>query len=211
MLGKPFRKWIERDIAHPIGCVVARTGLTANQVTALSIPLAIIGAYCLYAHEYVAALIFMFWGIFIDNIDGAVARATKNVTRWGSYFDAMMDKYVEMIIFVGFAAAGYPFESLLAAASTMLNSYAKPALAIRIPLGNEDWPAVGERGDRLALLLIGFSAAILWPSVNGFDSVSLLLLFISVFVFFGGLQRMMFARKLINEYERTRKRLMVRK
>jgi len=211
MIGKSLRKWSEIAFLNSIGKCIAKLGLTPNQVTILSIPAAIAAAYFIYIMNLPLALLFIILSIVIDNLDGAVARARKMVTKFGSYFDVMCDKYVEMIFYAGFAFAGFPIESFLAATGTMLNSYAKPAAAIRIPLGNEDWPAIGERAERLLILIIGIAAAIFMPTVGGYSTISITLILITILVHIGAFQRMAFAKKLIQKYEKTGKKQMVRK
>ncbi|MCD6522366.1 MAG: CDP-alcohol phosphatidyltransferase family protein [Candidatus Diapherotrites archaeon] len=211
MIGKILRKKLEKGIFNAIGEIIAKTGISPNTVTFLSLPIAAIGAYFIYLHQIPYALLFVALSVFVDNIDGAVARAQKRVTKWGSYFDAMCDKYVEMIIYIGFAFAGWPLESILAAAGTMINSYAKPCLAIRIPLGNEDWPAIGERAERLLLLIIGMFVSVFMPTIYGYSTISITLILVAILVNIGAIQRMMFAKHLIEVYKKTKKKLMERK
>jgi len=209
MLGQ-LRNKISKYIEDYIGRPIAKTGIHPNHITALSVPLAIVGAYYIYLNQWSYALLFMILSIFIDNIDGAVARVQKTVSNWGSYFDVMMDKHVEMIIYFGFAVGGYPILSFLAAVLTMLNSYAKPSTAIRIPIGNADWPALGERADRLLILLIGVLITIFYPILYGYDTIFLTLSAVIIICAIGDIQRMMFAKKLILNYEKTKKKQMVR-
>ena len=111
-------------------------------------------------------------GVFIgiaclwDIIDGAVARAEKKVTKFGYYLEGIIDKWVEIIIYVGFAASGYALESLLVVSATLMLSFAKPRAAMVVPIGEHDWPAIGERFDRLLLLNIGLAAFLIWPAVR---------------------------------------------
>jgi len=210
MLGQ-LRNKISKYIENYIGKPIAKTGIHPNHITALSVPLAIIGAYYIYLNQWSYALLFMILSIVIDNIDGAVARVQKTVSNWGSYFDVMMDKHVEMIIYFGFALAGYPILAFLAAVLTMLNSYAKPSVAIRIPIGNADWPAIGERADRLLILLIGVLVAIFYPILYGYNTIFLTLWAVIIICAIGDIQRMLFAKKLIKNYDKTGKKQMTRK
>jgi phosphatidylglycerophosphate synthase len=210
MLGQ-LRSKISKYIENYIGKPIAKTGIHPNHITALSVPLAIIGAYYIYLNDWFLALTFMILSIFIDNVDGAVARVQKTVSNWGSYFDVMMDKHVEMIIYFGFALAGYPILAFLAAVLTMLNSYAKPSVAIRIPIGNADWPALGERADRLIILLVGVLITIYSPILIGYDTIFLTLWAVVIICAIGDIQRMLFAKKLIQNYEKTGKKQMTRK
>jgi len=209
MLGQ-LRSKIGKLIDRYVGKPIAATGVSPNAMCALSLPLAAIAAFFIYAQNWPWALGFMLASIVIDNIDGAVARAQKTVSKWGSYWDVMVDKHVEMIIYLGFVPA-HPVLAFLAATLTMLNSYAKPSAALRIPLGNADWPAIGERADRLIVLLAGVLTAIYYPVLFGISTIQITLCLVTTVCVIGDVQRMRFAKKLIRNYERTKKKQMVRK
>ena len=209
MLGQ-LRNKISKFLDKYAGGPIAATGIHPNKVTVLALPLAAIAAYFVYAHNWPVALAVMALSIFIDNLDGSVARAQKTVSKWGGYWDVMVDKHVEMIIYLGFALGGYQLLAFLAATLTMLNSYAKPSVALRIPIGNADWPAIGERADRLLILLVGIFVAVFYPALYGIDTVQLTLLAVVAACLVGDMQRMLFAKKLFANYARTKKKQMVR-
>lgn len=211
MLGNVLRKKFEKTVTHPLGVVLAKTGLTPNTFTMISLPIALGAAYFIYFQDWPMALALFIISIFWDNLDGAMARASGQVTKFGSYLDYMIDKHVELIIYVAFAFTGYPIEAIIAASFNMLNSVAKPATAIRIPIGNEDWPAIGERADRMLVLMLGMFAAIFYTTIAGYDTISIALLAVAAISLIGTYQRMLFARDLITKYEKTGKKQMVRK
>ncbi len=204
-----LRKNISSHLDKYIGKPIAKTGIHPNTITALSLPFAIAAAFFIYLQDWPTALLLMLLSIVIDNIDGAVARAQKTVSTWGSYWDVMMDKHVEMIIYFGFVFT-YPVLAFLAATLTMLNSYAKPSVALRIPIGNADWPAIGERADRLLILLIGVALTIFMPVIQGFNTIWLTLVAVVIVCAIGDVQRMLFAKKLILNYKKTKKKQMIR-
>ena len=47
-----------------------------------------------------AALVIMFAGIF-DIVDGEVARRTKRVTKFGAFFDSVIDRYSDLLLLLG--------------------------------------------------------------------------------------------------------------
>src|SRR5437773_7046699 len=47
-----------------------------------------------------AALVIIFAGIF-DIVDGEVARRTKRVTRFGAFFDSVIDRYSDLLLLLG--------------------------------------------------------------------------------------------------------------
>lgn len=201
MLGPKLRYTLSKKLFFPLGRLIGKTGVHPNVITAFSIPLALTAAYFIFLHNYILGFIFILLAAFMDNLDGAVAKTQHKSSTWGGYFDAMIDKYVELIVYAGFGFAGFTIEAMLLGFTVMVNSYAKPSLALRIPMDNRDWPAIGERADRLGLLIVGTLAAAFYPIIAGFNTISTLLLFLAAINFIGGIQRMLFAKGLIDEYE----------
>jgi archaetidylinositol phosphate synthase len=184
-----------------VGALFAKTHCPPNVFSALALVVAAAGALCFYWHRYVPAFIGIGIACLWDTFDGAVARAEKKVTKFGYYLEGIIDKWVEIIIYAGFAFSGYALESFLVIAATLMESFAKPRAAQVVPIGEFDWPAIGERFDRLLLLNIGLFAFLFVPSFRlfGRDFRTLSVVFAALFimVFIGGIQRILFARKII--------------
>ncbi|MDD4251214.1 MAG: hypothetical protein PHX27_03415, partial [Candidatus ainarchaeum sp.] len=92
---------------------------------------------------------------------------------------------------------GLQIASVLALGFSMLSSYAKPRVALIIITDNRDWPAIGEHGDKLLLVLIALFLASI-----GFYVIEYFLYLIAVISFIGTIQRMFYAKKLISEAEK---------
>ncbi len=137
-----------------IGSILAKSGMTPNMVTLTGFILTIMS--CIYF------LIFKnsFWfGIFLvlsfifDYLDGAVARVSEQSTKFGSYLDAVIDRYQEiMVYFVIGCVTHYWSNVFLAITGSLLVSYNKARVAIDTPISNNNWPDMMERMERLALL-----------------------------------------------------------
>jgi archaetidylinositol phosphate synthase len=173
--------------------------ITPNQFTLLAVPLAIAAAYFFSEQKYFFALIFVLLAILIDVLDGSFATAKNKKTPFGNYFDAVTDKIVESIFYFGFVTT-FPLAGFLAFAGTMLNSYAKPRIALVIETNNHDWPAIGERADRLLLLIAGTIVA----SIYSF-AMEFILYAIFVMTIIGFVQRIFYAKKLIKIAEKEGK------
>jgi len=99
----------------------------------------------------------------------------------------------------------------LALAGTMLESYAKPRVGLVIISDNHDWPAVGERSDRLLVLILGLLAAAVVSQFLIFKysiiivEATLFLIFLLTLVGFA--QRVRYARMLILKAEKEGKLL----
>ena len=184
-----------------IGFFFAKTRIPPNVFSALALVVAAAGSLCFYLHRYVLAFVFIGLACLWDTFDGAVARAEKRVTKFGYYLEGIIDKWVEIIIFAGFAFSGYALESFLVIAATLMESFAKPRAAQVVPIGEFDWPAIGERLDRLLLLNAGVVVFLFVPALRLFGhevrTLSIVFGILFVMVFIGGIQRILFAREII--------------
>ncbi|WP_172295315.1 CDP-alcohol phosphatidyltransferase family protein [Pseudoruegeria sp. HB172150] len=133
---------------------LARAGLTPNQVTALGLALIILAslAYLWHRSPWIYGLTLAFAFVF-DALDGAVARQTGLSSKVGGYFDAMVDRYQELIVLLAIGwVTGHWALALLAFSGAMLTSYAKARTAIETPVSNTDWPDLFERMERIIYL-----------------------------------------------------------
>lgn len=169
-----------------------------NIVSMLGILLALIAAYFIYLQEYLLAAIFGALAISMDFIDGTVAQKLGKKSYFGNYFETMIDKYVEVILFASLAFH-FPIESALLVGLSLIESYAKPRVALVIITDNRDWPAIGEHADKLALFLIGLVTAEFFPIVQGVKTMQAVLTVMILMVLVGGIQRILYAKKLIKE------------
>ena len=107
---------------------------------------------------------------FFDLVDGRVARASNQVSRFGAFFDSVVDRYSDATQFLGllvFYARGGRFQYMVLAAvvmiSTIMVSYTRARAESLI-----DTCKVGfmERPERLVLVIIGAlfnrMAPVLW-------------------------------------------------
>ncbi len=105
----PYDQRIARVLVRPL----ARLGVTANQVTAVSLVLAL-GAGALFALGgapaiHWAAGIFVL-ARFLDHFDGELARLTGKTSRFGYYFDYLTGGLSHAALFagIGWGLAGGP-------------------------------------------------------------------------------------------------------
>ena len=184
-----------------IGAFFAKTHIPPNAFSALALLVAAVGALFFYLGLHIPAFVFIGIACLWDTIDGGVARAEKRVTKFGYYLEGIIDKWVEVIIYIGFAASGYALESFLVISATLMMSFAKPRTAMVVPIGEHDWPAIGERFDRLLLLNVGLLVFLIFPSVriahSQVSTLSIVFGILFVIVLVGGVQRILYARKII--------------
>jgi|TARA_B100001964_G_scaffold223674_2_gene269813 phosphatidylglycerophosphate synthase len=202
MFGKKFRMNLKKPL-YKIGSLIAKTGIDPNVFSLIAILWAFVAAYFLAIGNVIAALIFILLAAVWDSLDGSVARAMGKETKFGNYLDAIIDKYVEVIIYFGFALSGFFIETFLVMSGSLLISYAKARTAIVVPIDNHDWPAIGERLDRLMLLIIAIVISIFVPNITILDltipSISIFLYLIAIVVYIGSIQRIIYAKKIIDK------------
>jgi len=95
------RKALARYFTQPVVGLLAKTPVTPNALTVCSL-LVTVGAAVLVATEhFVAAALVLLFASFFDILDGALARATNRVTRFGAALDSTLDRLAEAVILIG--------------------------------------------------------------------------------------------------------------
>lgn len=153
-----------------IGRIFAKVGLSPNAWTALALVPAAAGFFALiYNQLLLGALLFMVSGL-LDAIDGAVARVTGAVTNLGAFLDGIIDRYVEILLYMGilvFLSNNYAPEILIpnyywiaflifgALMPTFVRSYADHRGVVTEPEDHRRMGGLVERAERLCLVFAG--------------------------------------------------------
>lgn len=82
-----------------LGKIISKLGISPNAWTFISLIFAIAAAVFIIRKEILAGAILFLVSIILDVFDGAVARATGKTTKFGGFFDTVVDRYVESLIF----------------------------------------------------------------------------------------------------------------
>jgi CDP-diacylglycerol--glycerol-3-phosphate 3-phosphatidyltransferase/archaetidylinositol phosphate synthase len=85
----------------PIGKAIARTGITPNMITGLTVLVALVSAWFFAMGDLLVGLLFMILTVVMDMFDGAVARAAGLVSKFGATFDHTLDRYAEYLFMLG--------------------------------------------------------------------------------------------------------------
>lgn len=99
MLGKLRDRY--QKIMMPVGRVLARTGITPNMITGLTVLVALISAYFFYLGDLIVGFFLMLLTVVMDMFDGAVARAANLGSKFGATFDHTLDRYAEFLFLLG--------------------------------------------------------------------------------------------------------------
>jgi CDP-diacylglycerol--glycerol-3-phosphate 3-phosphatidyltransferase len=92
-----------RVIAEAPGNLLAKTKITPNMVTFLGLIANCVVAFFIAKGELSYLLLgILIWAAgFIDALDGSVARATGKTTVFGNFWDSVLDRYADSVIYFG--------------------------------------------------------------------------------------------------------------
>lgn len=153
------------QLVRPVGRIVARSGLSANAITVLGLLVQGGAAYLILRGALVAAGLVAVAAGVADLLDGAVAKARGEASRFGALFDSTIDRFSDALFFVPVAwlygvdpdvpAHDEPWVAAVALTGlvfTFLVSYVK---ARAESLGFDCNVGIAERFERLALMILG--------------------------------------------------------
>jgi CDP-diacylglycerol--glycerol-3-phosphate 3-phosphatidyltransferase len=154
-----------------VGRVLGATGISPNGLTMLGLVLNGIAAGIVAAGWLVPGGVALLFASAFDMLDGAVARATGKVTRFGAFLDSVIDRYCEAVVLVSLIyLVGQTGDTVLvvgaaiALVGSLLVSYAR-ARAEGIGLDCE--VGILQRPERVILLAFGliFAELLLAPVI----------------------------------------------
>ncbi len=154
--------------------------------------------------SFLEGLIALVLASFMDLLDGAVAKINNKRTFLGNYLDAATDKLGEFLVFLSFMVIGFYVEAFLAFGFSILVSYYKARAEMVKPLNNMDWPGLGERSERLIIVMIGLAIATLSPQIAK-EALSLSLYGVAGIAIIGVVQRFAFALDYLSKEDRKEK------
>jgi CDP-diacylglycerol--glycerol-3-phosphate 3-phosphatidyltransferase len=191
------RKVLSEHVTQPIVKFIARTPLTPNSLTWLGFFITVIAAVLVfYEHLFIAGLVVLFAGFF-DMLDGALARATQRVTRFGSVLDSTLDRLSEAVLLLAllamYARGQQVWESLLVGI-VLIGSLMVSYLRAKVEsLGIECKVGLFTRPERVIVLALGLLLA-------RFDGALVIALaIIAFFSYFTAGQRLIYAWRQTKE------------
>jgi CDP-diacylglycerol--glycerol-3-phosphate 3-phosphatidyltransferase len=159
-----------RNSTLRLGEALAGLGLTPNAVTAIGFVLNLLVAFIIARGNQQLGGVALLIASGFDMLDGAVARATGTVTKFGGFLDSTLDRYSESIVLGGVLvfllnSSDYFAGALLVFAATtgsLLISYARAraeAAGYRASVG------LLARPERVIVLAIGLLIGQLIPAL----------------------------------------------
>jgi soluble lytic murein transglycosylase len=161
---EPVRAWTE-----PVGQVLVRLHLRPNHLTVAGLGISLLAAAAfVVGRTRTAGVLLIFAGLF-DFFDGALARASGQVTPFGAFLDSVIDRYSDLVVLLGivmlFVGMPHTRGAIVAMAGlvgTVMVSYTK---ARAESVGVECNVGVMERPERLICLIAGALLDLLEPAL----------------------------------------------
>lgn len=172
MLSKEFEDKIRSYTEILVGGTLASTRITADAITLTSLVLTL-GVVALLAVGALpwAGLLFVVASAF-DMLDGALARSRGEHRPFGAFLDSTIDRYAEMLVFLGLlfyyyyaqAATGLDYALLIFVAShgSLMTSYIR---ARAEAVGFDGSGGILDRPGRVIVMAFGMLTGWLTPSL----------------------------------------------
>ena len=95
------RSRVRSTIETPVARIFGRLGFTPNALTVVGFGIAIVGAYFAARQSWLLAGLVVAFGAIFDLFDGALARATGKVSKFGAFLDSTFDRLGESVVYIG--------------------------------------------------------------------------------------------------------------
>jgi CDP-diacylglycerol--glycerol-3-phosphate 3-phosphatidyltransferase len=189
---------IRRNLAHhitdPIVGILSKIGITPNALTFINLALNIVAAYFIATgHFVIGGVLVLVAGLF-DLLDGALARFTKQTTKFGAILDSTVDRISEAAILCGlliwYMPKGASREIVLIFA-VLIGSFLVSYIRARAEgLGLQCQVGLFTRAERVIVLAIGLLINQIF-----IHSIFIALCILVVFVFITVVQRLVYLWK----------------
>jgi phosphatidylglycerophosphate synthase len=184
-----------KGLQGKIGSILAVIPLSPNQWTILALLAALCAAGVIaFTQNLILGLALFVLAGLLDAVDGAVARARNETTKFGAFLDGISDRFMEF--FFLFAFLFYPLPTVYADAKiwiaaliffgTCMPAFIRSYAAYNGVISPEKAKLMGgffERSERVLLLAIGLGAGI-FLSMDYFVYAILLAIFLSILTVF---------------------------
>jgi CDP-diacylglycerol--glycerol-3-phosphate 3-phosphatidyltransferase len=184
-----IRRNLAYRITDPIVEVVSKSGITPNVLTLINLALNIVAAYIIAtSHFLIGGVLVLVSGLF-DLLDGALARFTKQSTKFGAILDSTVDRISEAAILCGlliwYIPRGSSLEIVLIFAA-LIGSFLVSYIRARAEgVGWQCQVGLFTRAERVIVLVIGLLI----------NQIFIALCVLVVFVFITVVQRLVYLRK----------------
>ena len=153
-----LRAPVERAV-KPIGDRLRRTRLTPDHLTVVGLVVALGAAVAIGLGWHAVGLLLVILAALPDLLDGALAKASNTSSQRGAFFDSVIDRVTDALLFGGvawhFASEESPHLALLPMAVALMSSVISYERAKAESLGLSAKGGIMERAERIILLCLG--------------------------------------------------------
>ena len=158
MFDGKFRASVDRAV-KPVGTGLERTGMSPDHLTILGLLVAMGASVAIGAGFLRLGLLLVVLAALPDLFDGALAKASNTSSQRGAFFDSVIDRVTDALLFGGvafyFASEESPHLTLLPFGVMALSSVISYERAKAESLGLEAKGGLMERAERIIALCIG--------------------------------------------------------
>ena len=161
MFDGKFRAPIDQAV-RPIGALLRRTGLSPDHLTILGVIVAIGAGVAIGDGRLLLGFALVILAALPDLLDGALAKASNQVSQRGAFFDSVIDRVTDAILFAGVAyyyasgaSGSSPLTSMVPFGIMALSAVISYERAKAESLGLDAKGGLMERAERIILLLLG--------------------------------------------------------
>jgi CDP-diacylglycerol--glycerol-3-phosphate 3-phosphatidyltransferase len=156
-------------LAEPVARALLRARARPNQLSLLGLSVSAVAALAFAADRPRWGGVLLALAGACDILDGALARASGQVSPFGAFLDSVLDRYSDLLVLAGLIVlfgrsgrGGDVVATLLALIGTVMVSYTR---ARAESIGVECKVGLMERGERLLVLIAGALADLMVPAV----------------------------------------------
>jgi phosphatidylglycerophosphate synthase len=181
-------------ILSPLALTLYRHGVSANQLSALSLLSAIIAGVAFYTQVLPLAIIAIVCNALFDALDGCLARSSNSESKRGDLLDHVGDRYADIFIFGGITLGGYVAWQigLVAILGILMTSYlGTQAQALGV---GRNYRGLLGRADRLVLVFFVALLNLIYPqNIVWFPLLGWMMVVVAIVSNITTLQRFYFA------------------
>lgn len=205
-------------LTEPLVKLMVRLKMTPNVMTFLGFLLSCVSGFFFHMGMLGAGGWFLIFGATCDMFDGHIARMTGRESKSGAYFDSVMDRFSEGVVFLGLASfyrsSWVMYFVILALVGSMMVSYTRArgeGVGVKVSKG------IMQRPERIVYLGVGsifspifaYFLSRLFPIAADFMTIGAILL-ISVLTNASALYRMVYVIRRLDPQKPRRPTLISR-
>jgi CDP-diacylglycerol--glycerol-3-phosphate 3-phosphatidyltransferase len=187
-----IRRNLAYRITNPLVRILSKSGITPNALTIINLVLNIAAAYVIATNHLVLGGVLVLVSGLFDLLDGALARFTKQTTKFGAILDSTVDRISEAATLCGLLIWYIPQEGaslkIVLIFIVLIGSFLVSYVRARAEgLGWQCQVGLFTRAERVIVLAIGLIIGRIWV-----HSVFVALCVLAAFVFVTVVQRLIY-------------------